>query len=53
MKKDSIIMHPFPRNNEISPEVDANSRAKYFQQMKNGLYVRMGLIQYMLKFFWE
>lgn len=45
MKKDSIILHPLPRINEISPEVDNDPRAQYFQQVKNGLFLRMALLQ--------
>ncbi len=48
MKKDAIIMHPLPRNEEISPEVDSDSRAAYFRQAENGLYVRMALLKMML-----
>ena len=39
-----IIMHPLPRNNEISKDVDHDPRAAYFRQMTNGLYVRMALL---------
>ncbi|KAM9981559.1 hypothetical protein ACTFIY_003861 [Dictyostelium cf. discoideum] len=39
-----IVMHPLPRINEISPEVDSDPRAAYFRQMENGLYVRMSLL---------
>lgn len=39
-----IIMHPLPRVGEISTEVDSDSRAYYFQQAKNGLYIRMALL---------
>ena len=49
MKPDAIIMHPLPRVNEIPPEVDDDSRAKYFQQARNGLYVRMALLYLLLK----
>lgn len=45
MKKDSIIMHPLPRVDEISPNIDTDPRAKYFEQAKNGLYVRMALLK--------
>lgn len=48
MKADAIIMHPLPRNDEIHPDVDGNYRAKYWQQVKNGLYVRMALLSYIL-----
>ena len=43
-KSDMIVMHPLPRVNEISTEVDADSRAAYFRQAKNGKFVRMALI---------
>lgn len=43
-KKDMIIMHPLPRVDEISPEVDNDPRAVYFNQAKYGMYVRMALI---------
>ena len=38
------ILHPLPRVNEISQDVDSNPKAYYFQQAKNGLYVREALI---------
>jgi len=41
---DSIVMHPFPRNEEIPRWFDNDPRAKYFEQMKNGLFVRMALL---------
>lgn len=43
-KKDAIVMHPLPRVDEIAEEVDSDSRAKYFTQAQNGVYVRMALI---------
>jgi aspartate carbamoyltransferase catalytic subunit len=43
-----IVMHPLPRVNEIAPEVDADPRAKYFAQAKNGMFVRMALIMSLL-----
>jgi aspartate carbamoyltransferase catalytic subunit len=48
MKPNAIIMHALPRVNEISPDVDANPRAAYFRQAKNGLYIRMALLHHML-----
>lgn len=45
MKERAIIMHPLPRVNEIHQEVDKDRRAVYFKQAKNGLYVRMALLQ--------
>lgn len=44
MKKEAIIMHPLPRVDEISVEVDDDPRAKYFEQAGNGLYIRMALL---------
>lgn len=43
-KKDLVIMHPLPRVNEISVEVDSDPRACYFEQALNGKYMRMALI---------
>jgi aspartate carbamoyltransferase len=43
-KDDLVLMHPFPRNDEIAPEVDQDPRAAYFEQIENGLYVRMALL---------
>ena len=47
-KKDLSILHPLPRVNEISYEVDEDPRACYFDQVKNGMYVRMALISKLL-----
>ena len=44
IKKKAIIMHPLPRGNEISPDVDNDPRAIYFEQAQNGLFVRMALL---------
>ncbi len=49
MQEDAIILHPLPRNDEICATVDINKRAKYFEQVQNGVYVRMALIYYMLR----
>ena len=43
-KPDMIVLHPLPRVNEITPEVDNDPRACYFKQVKYGMYVRMALI---------
>ena len=43
-KKDLSIMHPLPRVNEISVEIDKDERACYFKQVLNGKYMRMALI---------
>lgn len=47
MKKDAIILHPLPRVNEIDPKIDADPRAQYFEQVRNGLFLRMGLLAYL------
>lgn len=47
-KKDMIILHPLPRVNEISVEVDDDPRAFYFEQVKNGRFIRMALIMKLL-----
>lgn len=47
-KKDMIVLHPLPRVNEIATEVDSDPRAKYFEQAKNGMFVRMALIMSLL-----
>jgi aspartate carbamoyltransferase catalytic subunit len=39
-----IVMHPLPRINEITPEVDAMPQAKYFEQAFNAVPVRMALL---------
>lgn len=43
-KSDLIVMHPLPRVNEIAIEVDDDPRAKYFDQVQNGRFMRMALI---------
>ena len=43
-KEDMLILHPLPRVNEISVEVDEDPRAVYFKQVQYGVYVRMALI---------
>lgn len=48
-KSDLTIMHPLPRVNEISTDVDDDPRAKYFEQAHNGKYIRMALILTLLK----
>lgn len=47
-KSDMIILHPLPRVNEISIEVDNDERAAYFKQAKYGMFVRMALIMKLL-----
>ena len=48
-KEDMIVMHPLPRVNEISTEVDSDPRAAYFRQALCGKFVRMALILKMLE----
>lgn len=48
-KSDLTIMHPLPRVNEITTEVDNDPRAKYFEQAMNGKYIRMALIITLLR----
>lgn len=43
-RDDIIIMHPLPRLNEIATDVDDKPQAKYFEQARNGLYMRMSLL---------
>ena len=47
--KDMYILHPLPRVNEISVEVDSDPRAAYFKQAQYGVYVRMALILTLLE----
>ncbi len=47
-KSDMAILHPLPRVNEISTEIDKDPRAKYFAQVRNGKYIRMALIMKLL-----
>jgi aspartate carbamoyltransferase catalytic subunit len=48
MRKYAILMHPLPRVDEISPEVDADPRSAYFRQARNGLHIRMALLDRLL-----
>lgn len=48
-KPDCLVLHPLPRVNEISVEVDSDERAVYFKQVQYGVYVRMALILTLLK----
>lgn len=47
-KKEAILIHALPRVDEIAVEVDADPRAKYFEQVKNGVAIRMALIAKLL-----
>ncbi len=42
--ENTIVLHPLPRNEEISTDIDDDPRAMYFKQAHNGLYVRMALL---------
>ena len=48
-KKDMIVLHPLPRVNEITRDVDNDPRAAYFRQVENGKFVRMALIYNLLE----
>ncbi len=48
-RPDMLVLHPLPRVNEISVEVDKDPRAKYFEQVQFGVYIRMALILKLLK----
>ena len=54
MKEDAIILHPLPRIDEISTDVDSSKQAKYFEQAENGKYTRAALLSLILneKGFW-
>ena len=48
-KQDMMVLHPLPRVNEISVDVDDDPRAMYFTQAQNGVYIRMALILTLLE----
>jgi aspartate carbamoyltransferase catalytic subunit len=48
LRKYAIVMHPLPRVDEIAPEVDSDPRAAYFRQARNGLHIRMALLDRLL-----
>ena len=48
-KEDMLVLHPLPRVNEISVEVDKDPRAVYFKQAQYAVYVRMALILTLLE----
>ncbi|MDQ4044720.1 MAG: aspartate carbamoyltransferase [Chloroflexota bacterium] len=48
MKQEAVLLHPLPRVEEISAEVDSDPRAAYFRQAENGVYVRMALLHELL-----
>ena len=49
LKPDAIIMHPLPRREEVPVEIDADPRAMYWRQMRNGMWVRTALIATMFE----
>lgn len=44
LKPHAIVMHPLPRRDEISPDIDSDPRAMYWRQMRNGMWIRAALI---------
>ncbi len=48
LRPGAIVMHPLPRLNEIDPAVDADPRAAYFRQARNGVQIRMALLDMVL-----
>jgi aspartate carbamoyltransferase catalytic subunit len=48
LPKTSIVMHPLPRVDEIDPAIDADPRAAYFRQARNGVQIRMALLDMVL-----
>jgi aspartate carbamoyltransferase catalytic subunit len=48
-KKHAIVLHPLPRVDEIDPRVDGLSHAKYFEQSRNGVPVRMAMLQQVMQ----
>uniref|UniRef100_A0A5B7BL49 aspartate carbamoyltransferase n=1 Tax=Davidia involucrata TaxID=16924 RepID=A0A5B7BL49_DAVIN len=48
MQKHAVVMHPLPRLDEITVDVDSDPRAAYFRQAKNGLFIRMALLKLLL-----
>jgi aspartate carbamoyltransferase catalytic subunit len=49
LSPDAIVMHPLPRVDEIDPIVDTDRRAAYFRQARNGIYVRMAILDWLLR----
>ena len=49
LKKNSIIMHPLPRRNEVASDIDADSKAWYWKQEVNGLWMRTAIIAHIFK----
>ena len=49
MKDDAILLHPLPRLDEISPDVDSSKQAKYFQQAEYGKFTRAAILSLLLQ----
>ena len=47
-KQKMIVMHPLPRNEELSTDMDSDPRSVYFKQMEHGMYMRMAILEYYL-----
>lgn len=50
MKKQSVLLHPLPRVDEIAAAVDGDPRAAYFRQAGNGMFIRMALIEWSMNY---
>jgi aspartate carbamoyltransferase catalytic subunit len=48
LNPEAVLLHPLPRVDEITTEVDADPRAAYFRQAHNGVFVRMALLEHVL-----
>ncbi|MCO5550810.1 hypothetical protein L7F22_004302 [Adiantum nelumboides] len=48
LQSHAVVLHPLPRLDEITVDVDSDPRAAYFRQAKNGLYIRMALLKLLL-----
>ena len=44
LRRDAIVLHPLPRNDELPEEIDRLPQARYFEQARNGLFVRMAIL---------
>ncbi|CAN5776793.1 aspartate carbamoyltransferase [soil metagenome] len=53
MKPGAILLHPLPRVDEVAVEVDADPRAAYFRQAHNGVYIRMAVLDLLLRGEWS
>jgi aspartate carbamoyltransferase catalytic subunit len=53
VRPNAIIMHPFPRRDEIDVAIDADTRAMYWRQERNGMWTRAALIAYIFNVYKE